>query len=449
MHSPDASFREKRLSHLRRISLYNFSLIEREFKKEEVDLLSVSDEIKCFLVLESTDHRTLYVTETTRISGPKISFNEFSIKTFPINRVTTFVIKIVVRIPDILLKERNKNFWCVLKQYKVNLSGLQPFNPKYQRVLTTNSLSFQLNDGNYIMKDVKLENRLDPSALQKEIFQGKQTVKDSYSFNLLLKLNKMISYPYLAHIEKQRAKSEIEDILNNTNSVYYLEMKKMVFESHNRRCEDYIRHTEIIVDEKMKMVLELKEAIKNTKDMLRDEAEIVTEQLHTEPEINDEYGYKFSSMIQIRDHIDQLRHKKVHHLIKIFSATGIFGINGFVHVVDDHAEMKNEPCNRMSQMRFARLELKIIQEISNREQDNFINDLNTLFGYYLLFVMILSRCIFGIEVSPELHFFGSSSYVGKNIPFFISNANNAIKEFQTTPSFSEFNRMLSQLEQYM
>ncbi|CAB4257285.1 similar to Saccharomyces cerevisiae YLR360W VPS38 Part of a Vps34p phosphatidylinositol 3- kinase complex that functions in carboxypeptidase Y (CPY) sorting [Maudiozyma barnettii] len=435
---------QRRLRHLRSITINNVALqVDKNINNKEQTYRETIRSIDCFYVIESLKGVSLLVSEIQRSPLKAIQFNDVN---FCGDSTTRFIFKIVVHVPDDLFPEHIvDNQWCIVKEYSVDLNHLQLVDRKNDNVQALNAPIFTMDDGCYTLKDINIERGSVPLSMHDNELQNKifSTTKKSFTYNTVLKLNKLLEYIGQTHDETKKLSSKLEKPLSKTQ-----ETNKSKFENIET-CKEQIN--KLITKKRTKIKL-LKEEIEGHGTLIRSNTASSVD-ISDKTNVNDQYGNMYSNLFQTRNNIVHWRTKKLTQLVSIFKVQKFFDLakqlncDIYISVANKtNTELlihRNQQEIVLSVIEKDKLQLQINKSLDIQER------VNVFLGYFLLFIDILSNNIFNIVVPYKLMFYGSTSLINKVYPLYLPPAYSAYNQERFYEAIDLFNINIQQLKQYL
>lgn len=411
---------KRRLRHVRSIRIDNvFARTENELDAD------VTPFEASFLAIETLKGEHLYVSEVQCGFMHNIQFNELP----PLENPTSHIIlKIAVKLPETssLSSYVDRDSWLVLKIFEIDLNKLQGVNSD-DLIDSYNAPLFEMIDGFYTLPGLKT---LKTSSFQSEPLAHKRNVSNtrltqSFSYNSVLKLNKLIEYKTQVLLECSSAALEIEQAIP----------------SGDKRNRWLIHCIEKDRDELEHSIQKKEKIISGLEGKNKSKLSITFNTMASEGQsLNEYYGNTYPNVIQSKDRLDSMRLKRLCKLIAIFKSTCLFREEmGLISVTDTASETLYE-----------RTTLKLI----NKERmmalasvtDAAREMVNTCLGYYLMFIELVARKIYDIPLPYCMKYYGSNSLIDGTHALFLNDSTSKSPE-----SFMEaieyFNRNLVQVIQ--
>ncbi|SMN22654.1 similar to Saccharomyces cerevisiae YLR360W VPS38 Part of a Vps34p phosphatidylinositol 3-kinase complex that functions in carboxypeptidase Y (CPY) sorting [Maudiozyma saulgeensis] len=435
---------QRRLRHLRSVTLNNIVLqIDKVVNNEEQTYREAIRSLDCFFIIENLKGDVSLVSEVQRSPLKSIQFNDVN---FCGDSTSKFIIKLVVHIPDELFKEPDAdNQWCIVKEYLVDLNQLQLIDMKNDNVLTSNVPIFILDDGCYTLKGIDIEKgpyylSSNESHNQNKIFRSS---KKSFTYNTILKLNKLLEYIGQTHEETKKISSKLEKPLSKSHKL------------NNSNCENieaYKDQIKKLISKKKAKIKLLKEEMEGHETLIRSNTASSVD-ITDKTNVNDQYGSMYSNLFEIRNSLAQWRTKKLSQLISIFKVQNFFDLakqlncDQYISIVNkkdlELGNNRNQQQIVLSIIKKDRLQAQINKSLDTQER------INTFLGYFLLFIDILSNNIFDIVVPSKLMFYGSTSIINKVYPLYLPHAYSTYNQERFYEAIDLFNINIQQLKQYL
>ncbi|KAG0663434.1 hypothetical protein C6P45_000851 [Maudiozyma exigua] len=436
---------QRRLRHLRSVTLANVALLlnkEGNDNKLHREVIRTTD---CFYIIENLKGEILLVSE---IQGNPLRSVQFNDVNFNGDSTTRFIIKIVVQIPHELIAEHNptNDTWCVTQQYIIDLNQLIPIDTRNDTVTTLNTPIFILDDGNYTVKEATMEKGILSSTLHPSLLESKlrTNTKISFTFNTVLKVNKLLEYIGQTQEETKRLSSYLERPLSHAHisQKINLEREELIKEQLNK-----------LLLKKRAKIESLKEEIELHSTLIRSNT-VSSVDIVDKTNVNDQYGTTYSNLFQTRNSLMHWRNKKLTQLISIFTVQQFFNLakalncDKYVSITmvtdeDSHDNTTNQQ----------RITLKAIEKDKMQSQINISlqvqEQINTFLGYFLLLIDILSKNVFNIELPHKLMFYGSTSVIDKAYPLYLPPAYSGYNQSNFYEAIDLFNINIQQINQYL
>ena len=436
---------QKRLRHLRSVTLANVALqLNKQGNNNELhnEVIRTPD---CFYIIENLKKEILLVSE---IQGNPLRTIQFNDVNFNGDSTTRFIIKIVVQLPHELIPEHNStnNTWCVIQQHTIDLNQLIQIDTRNDTVVTLNTPIFLLDDGSYTIKDAVIEKGILSSTLHPTLLESKlrMNTKKSFTFNTVLKVNKLLEYIGQTQDETKRLSSYLERPLNHAHKSQRINVDK----------------EELLKTQLHKTLLKKKAKIKALKDEIELHSTLIRSNtvssvdIADKTNVNDQYANTYSNLFQTRNSLIHWRNKKLSQLISIFRAQQFFKLakslncENYVSIVTITEEGSED--NTAHQQRIT---LKVIGKDKLQSQINksleIQEKINTFLGYFLLLIDILSKNIFHIELPHKLMFYGSTSVIDKYYPLYLPPAYSGYNQNSFYEAIDLFNINIQQINQYL
>ncbi|CCD27088.1 Vps38p NDAI_0J01960 [Naumovozyma dairenensis CBS 421] len=438
---------QRRLRHIRSISIRNLSLLSLEHPlRESFPYLT----LPCFFVIKTLKGDTIYISETQNGSTYNVQFNSLPINSNPSTCVT---VQLIVEISCKLFKtsgrdnegENHENVWCPMATYEVDLNLLKKIELDNTIIESWNTPIFEFEDGIYIIPDTKNKNILLQQNTQshRRKISGTQT-KKSVTFNSLLKLNKMIEY------NMNMDRELLSDSVN---------LEKSVRLPNGRLCWrkiqiiDAINQSKTSNLKKMNIIERLRSLLFKENALLKKSVtELSLLSLNQNQSSKEDYGNTYSGLIQTKTHLERIKVKKITQLIRIFENTGIFDEEfGFIRCLktnNDHEPQSFSSSSPYPKITLNRVDMKrLSSRISKSQEDREI--ISSMLGYYLLFIKLITSKIYKIALPYNLQYFGSTSLIDGKYPLYCPKSNDMDQYRDFKNALNHFNVDISQTIQYL
>lgn len=436
---------QRRLRHLRSVTLANVAL---QLNKEGTDNESHNEVIRtpdCFYIIENLKKDIILVSE---IQGNPLRSIQFNDVNFNGDSTTRFIIKIVVQLPHELIPEHiptNKT-WCITQQHTIDLNQLMPIDTRNDTVITLNTPIFLLDDGSYTIKEAIVERGMVSSTLHPTLLENKlhTNTKKSFSFNTVLKVNKLLEYIGQTRDETKRLSSYLEKPLSHAHK------SKTINVEREELLKAQLSKTLLKKNAKIKV---LKEEIELHSTLIRSNT-VSSVDIADKTNVNDQYGNTYSNLFQTRNSLIHWRNKKLSQLISIFKAQQFFKLaknlncENFVTILIIAEEDSQDNSTNQQRITLKAIEKEKLQSQINRSLE-IQEKINTFLGYFLLLIDILSKNIFHIELPHKLMFYGSTSVIDKAYPLYLPPAYSGYNQNSFYEAIDLFNINIQQINQYL
>lgn len=429
---------QRRLRHLRSVSLYNVSLlVDKKIDSRETPHREIVTTTDCFYVIEDMKGTVLFVSEIQGNTTRQLQFNDVE---FSHESATRFVFKIVVQIPHEFMSGQGESeaSWCSIRQLNIDLNHLQPVDVGNDSIISLNVPVLRLDDGYYTIQDTQVDKG--PKSIHDKDrstdHMRNQTTKRSFTFNTVLKLNKLLEYRDQVHDETARLSKRLEAPLNAS------------LERFNNSCENgrhYKHQLERTLAKKRTILESLRGEMALHETLVRSNTASSVD-ITQRAQINDEYGATYSHLFQTRNNIINLRSKKLVQLMHIFKIMGFFDLAKKLNC-EQSASLEGNGANSLK-FRLGALDKTSLQRTINRslEMQELVN---TFLGYYLLLVIALSENVFNITLPYKLMFYGSTSLIEKVHPLYLPEAYATYNQERLYNALNLFNIDIQQINQYL
>ena len=431
---------QRRLRHLRSVTLCNVALqVDKRLEGQESVHRETVTSSDCFYVIEDTRGSVLFVSEVQGNAMRQLQFNDVQ---FGYESGTRFLFKIAVQVPHEFASgaasRGGEPPWCYIRECSIDLNHLKPIDVAVDTVVSLNMPVFRLDDGCYTLPEAQVDrgaqsiHSRDRSADHMRL----QTAKKSFSFNTVLKLNKLLEYRDQVHAETARLSQRLEAPLNAS------------LERFNNTCENgqhYKHQLERTLAKKRADLEALRREMEAHETMARSNTASSVD-ITRRASINDEYGTTYSALFQTRDSIMNLRSKKLVQLARIFRIMGFFELA---------AKLDCKYCAALEgngsdswQFKLDTIDIPALQRTANKSLETQ-ELVNTFLGYYLLLLVGLSENIFSVKVPYRLMFYGSTSLIDKVHPLYLPEAYAAYNQERFHAALKLFNINIQQINQYL
>lgn len=281
------------------ISIYNVSLVRDQVKTQVSGALT-----SIFVVLEDLKGNCIYVSEVQGGSQLGTHFNELPQLLIPTFRVR---LKIVGKLPERLLESGSNEVWVVLAEYVLNFSRLNYIPDDDMDV----SFAGGVNVPVLHFADGKFTPLKTNYRATREV-QTHPTVRaHSFTFNGVLKLNKLLEYSTQLNLELRQLAKEIDSRIGDSSVSY---------------PKEYLMEAKDLMKRNIKL---RHDKIQSLKDVRHGYSES-TDELQEETRASEEYGTNYSEYSNAKHSLKSLKARKMKQLINTMQATGLFEEDGFV-----------------------------------------------------------------------------------------------------------------------
>lgn len=371
----------------------------------------------CFVVIEDSKNKLIYITEIQEGRSSLLEYEE--INEIPCSD-TSMGIKIVGKYPKETVESELRDQWVELCHYKVPLRKLTWVGGKIDLRLDPNmgilefSLFnipiFEFEDGFYMLPG---HSEYFVKGPPRQMPQG--SIKQSFTFNGLLKLNKILQY--------------ISQVRCETTDV-----AKLMEDRYSILTQDYIYFKECIEHYKER-IRRSKENLELIRAQLKKESDCVSaSSSQTSISINDDYGSEYSTFAQDKAKFNLLQARKLKQSIDIIDH---LKIPDFIDLGRSKVE------DNAFYIDFKFVDFENILASPDKEL------LNCKLGYYLLIMKIITQKILFIPLPHALSFMGSNSLVDGELPFYALTKANQQHNSKLKMATARFNINVNQLRQYM
>ncbi|CEP60628.1 Vps38p LALA0_S01e15324g [Lachancea lanzarotensis] len=396
----------RRLRHLSGISIYNVSLT-KDAKSELKPPYSPS----IFVAIEDLHGRCLYVSEAQKRSQCGLRFEDIPALPYAMTKIK---LKIVGQIPQNLLEENEDlPVWTTLATYALDLSRLSPvlsddegnLSPKTGNV---NVPVLHFSDGVFgTPGNFEVPPKITPEPV---------TPKKSFTFNGVLKLNKILEYWTQMHLELQELSEKIDDLVD--------EKPKLLSKDALLHASESL---ELSIERRLNKIQSLECSKQNGSTYHLDSS--------TELPMNEDYGVTLSDYTSALHRLQSLEERKVSQLLIAMKGTSLCGQSGYV--------IPNKKHQSIYEMQLKRVE----PFTALNDRDRILK--NSTLGYYLLFVHILANKVFHTPLPHQLSFYGSTSLIDNALPLYLaaSSTQQHLSDFDL--AVERFNRNIMQVNQFL
>lgn len=413
---------KKRVRHIQSIKLYNVALLLNKQLQHSINYEIIKN-IKCFFSIEVRPGDILYISEIQSSFQSYVQFNEVFLEGVA---STLFNIKFYLNMPSSILYYKNNETWIEIASYTINMNQLVDFDSRVSKITDFNIPTFELIDGIYIdPKHRPKSNIINTSSIDVKLPLSK--TKMSCSYNTLLKLHKLLDY---------KGQTE-EEILEITSALECsLQLSYATDKGYNRKGKIYLKQLESVIESKKDKIDRLRELL------TRHNPPNLTSTNLEKSMSKDEFTTKYSSTIQLKDHLYLVRGRKLKQLIAIFQLTGIFSNSQPFITYENNTDYEKS-------IELNPVDLDVLLSSKAMEQEDSRNSLNTLLGYYLLFIQILGTRLFKVSLPYELNYYGSTSLIDNKYPFYISDSPSIKYIDHLKCAVKCFNRDVQQVSQQL
>ncbi|CDF87847.1 BN860_15808g1_1 [Zygosaccharomyces bailii CLIB 213] len=406
---------KRRLRHVRSVKINNLCVTQ----KNSDDLFRFPS---YFIVLENSRGETLYVSEVQNGSLYSVQFNELPLQHSPL---TLFILKLFAEVPGKLSPYEDK-VWCLFKNYKIDLNRMQ-YLKQDDIVGSYNAPLLELIDGNYVLPEVPIFSSSSSKTKEHKRKVSSLKNKPSFSFNYVLKLNKILEYTSQVMEESRQLSSKLELQIQNEHKKHIWVIDNL--KHYNQQMKARIQKKRLELKKLDSMV-----ALANT------DLELPSEP-HTNP-LNDYYGNTYPSMVDSRNKLEALRTKKLAQLVSIFQMTELFHVRtGFATFDQSHQnaslydKLSLQYLNKEELLKLATSGTKDVKKLTS-----------TCLGYYTMFVTLIATQICSIPLPHVLWYCGSTSVINGTVPLYLDNNRDTTMLSQ---AIDYFNRDVVQIIQYL
>lgn len=381
---------KRRLRHVRSVKINNLFVAQKN-TEDQLWLPSY------FIVLENSRGETLYVSEVQHGSLYNVQFNELPLQH---SSLTYFILKLFAEVPKVLSPYKD-SVWCLFRCYHVDLNKMQYLKPD-DVVVSYNAPLLELVDGNYILTEAPVMSS--PSSPTKGHKRGVSSVKikHSFTFNNVLKLNKILEYTSQVMEESRQISENLEKLMQNEHKKHKWLINSL--KSYNQQMQARIQRKRL----DLKRLHSLLKCTNAELDLTLD--------MHANS-LNDYYGNTYPNLIQKRDKLETLRTKKLIQLIGIFQTTALFHVRtGFVTF--DQSLQNASVYDRLSLELLNKDDLVELAISGSKAKKNLTS---TCLGYYMMFATLIATRICSIPLPHALLYCGSTSVINGTAPLYLDN----------------------------
>ncbi|CCF56057.1 hypothetical protein KAFR_0A06220 [Kazachstania africana CBS 2517] len=420
---------EKKLRHVNSITLNNVCL---PIKKpiENLHIIRVS---RCFFIIESFENDgVIYVSEIQSVNcARQVQFNDFSLNGNP---ATCLCLKVVLEIPAEVTQD-NTTSWMVARNINIDLNSLQAIDSKNDIVSDYNVPTFNMIDQNEYIPSAHLITYRSPK--NNESLVQNVDLKRSANFNDLLKLNRLLDYMGQISEETISISNKVDVHISGLGINQYhlsnVDTSKKVLRKGISKKKLQVRQ----LKNELKIMQQSSEEYENDSELVHSDTETNSDDKQFGN--NDEFGYFFSEVNEKRNQLQYLRAKKYQQLIDIFQITGLFDpAHGLIEVSYDENGERYLQFNTVDSVSF----LKEINEENKLE-------LNAMLGYYLLFLKLISKKIYSLELPHKLMYYGSTSVINNIYPLYYPDVGSVKSLHKFSQAMKFFNINILQIRQYL
>lgn len=421
---------KRKLRHIQSIGIYNvYTPLNKDTTTNFIKTHAY------FFTIETTKGDIIYVSETQQTTLCNVQFNEINFDGCPLDR---FILKIFTEYPlaeplRLNLNKKNEK-WNQVSLYSINLNNLN--------VIDINKLSsvkdiiipiLKMSDGYFLPNQFKLGIQDHNNQLAN---YNSSTIKKSFNYNSLIKLNKLVEYQKQLNQDKLNLSKSIENCLSDYKFKEFIEERLKIIKG-------LIETTKLRLSKKRAKIkslnLELsKSKIPTSLPFKKQNSNVTIEQ--------DEYGNTYSNLIQLKDKIGKIKSKKIQHLIAIFNNIPFINntdINFFQIIT-------NKSPNNMYEytLKLFNIDFDHILTLSQESREKRIKT-NTQLGSYVLLLLLISNKILNIQIPFNMSYYGSTSMINFHYPLFITHVQSTkhLNEFKLGINLLNIN--INQINQFL
>lgn len=411
---------KRRLRHLRSLAVQNISL--QNLEENSMDEHHV---LSSFFIIENSNGETIYVSETMNGSIVKLQINELRFHN-DYNLLDHFIVKLAIRVPVRLLKNKNDEIWAIIKCFKVDLAKLNYLgsHPSNFTFSGTDILLLELQDGWYTTQST-IFRALEPHITHK-LKIDPNTGKKSCAFNSLLKLNKLIQY--VSDIEEERnlwstkINSFVEPQLKGKK--WAIQDIKIKLENINQRCEKKSR--------------DINKFTKTLESLVQEQKQFTIKE---DAAALDDYGTIYSVLSNTNEAVEKLQQKRLIQLITIFKNSILFDSNyGFVFIDEDLGP-------NIQKLILKTIDISTIMNTIDAPEKK--NSMNAYLGYYALFILLCSRFIISRPLPYNIKFMGNLSMIDRKFALCCPISHSIKASEEVTTAIDLFNKDIIQVVNYI
>ena len=299
--------------------------------------------------------------------------------------------------------------WVYLTKYEVSLKSLiwvgKDLDIEYGSSIHYNVPIFEFSDGYYMLKVHAHDFVLPDKSISVNL-----PTKSSFTFNGLLKLNKILQYISQVRQETRDSMKVIED------NFVLVGQEKVYFEESIKRLTERLRRSE--------------ERIKETKNEISRGKTCSSQDSANSGSISDDYGSEYSTFVQDKSKLLTLQKRK---LLQLISIVPQLNLSSFIEY--DKYKIHEQAFS----IEFQPVDYKKIVNSTDKER------INSQLGNYVLFIKVLSEHILFIPLPHGLLFHGSNSLVNDRLPFFVASKPNQQHFSELKLAVESFNININQL----
>lgn len=354
----------------------------------------------CFVVVEDTHGRVQYVSEVQEGRHSVVRFNELPVLEAAESQV---VLRLVGQLPE----PEFAGEWAEVARQQVDLNALHYVGhvELVDGLRELNVPVLEFADGHFAA--ARVPGRLADGA------PGKFPARRSFSFNALLKLNKILEYMSQVEKESQQLVRQAEALLGQSESKQLGPGLDSAF-------------GELEVQRKRKLA---------QLSALQDHACRLQANPDDEESFDSDYGSMYSELIQKKQRVHLLQERKLQRLIEIFTNTSLFS--------SPYVVVRTSTDSSPYDISLGKLELQTILDVDDRIS------INTILGYYLLFLDILAGKICYIPLPHRLAYYGSTSIIDNKFPLYLPTSSTQHHLDRFSEAVHLFNINIIQVRQFL
>lgn len=378
------------------------------------------------MVLETIKGQVLYVSEVQDGSLHNLKFNELPRQDSPITHI---VLKIIVQIPKkaLLPSKEDDHIWCALKTYRIDLNKLQCINPD-DIIDCYNSPMLEMSDGFYALPDVPVTCVATNNSIETHHKRNASNyrMKQSFVFNSVLKLNKILDYISQVSEESLGTSKKLETLMqsSSTENKWFIESIR----NSSQQLQSTIQ----------KKKLEIKRL---NEQLILPRIATDTSLVSFDLSMNDYYGTTYPDLIQTRNRLEVIRTKKLNQLIGIFQATQLF---------DKELEFVEIDYSKSGSL-YNKIILKVLDKdrvmAMAAESESRRDLINTCLGYYLILAALIATKIYKIPLPYNLTYYGSTSIIENIHPLYLDDHPNKKHSEKFSKAIDYFDKDIVQIIQ--
>lgn len=382
---------KRRLRHVRSVKINNL-FVGQKNSEELIWFPSY------FIVIENERGQTLYVSELQHGSLYNVQFHELPPQDSPL---THFTLRLVAEIPQWLLASSDERLWFDFRTYNVNLNQVKHVSAD-DIIESYNAPILELVDGDYVLPNVST--LAAPKALIRTHKRAVSSmkIKKSFTFNSVLKLNKILEYTSQVKEESEQISDRVERQIQDEHKKRQWLVKHL--RDYNHQLQSRIQKKKLDLQKLGNFVEQFGESEEND----------------SKPHLlNEYYGNTYPNLIQSRSRLESLRAKKLAQLIGIFQTTDLFHVrSGFVTF---NGTLLDSTSSLYDRLTLDLLNKRKLLELATSGSVATKNLTSTCLGYYALFVTLIATSICSIPLPHELMYCGSTSMVNGTLPLYLDN----------------------------